>query len=85
VQALQGLRACRRLIRLGLNASPVGRAAPAVCPDRAAELAVSQLDALIDPAAPWDERERRVARLTEGPPEFVDARRDLPRRRSTDR
>ena len=31
------------------------------------------------------ERERRVARLTEGPPEFVDARRDLPRRRSTDR
>lgn len=75
--------ACRRLIRIGLNAAPVVR--PALCPDRAAELAITQLDALIDPQAPPVERERRVARLIEGPAEFTEARVDLPRRRRTDR
>ena len=39
----------------------------------------SQIDRLIDPATPDKERQRRIHRLTEGPPEFVDLRLDLPR------
>ena len=41
--------------------------------------AESQIDRLIDPGTPVEERERRNHRLTEGPPEFVDLRLDLPR------
>lgn len=41
--------------------------------------AESQIDRLIDPDTPMEERERRIHRLTEGPPEFVDLRLDLPR------
>jgi hypothetical protein len=73
-----------RLVRLGLGIAPDARPPLAVAPDRAFELAASQIHALIDPDAPLDERDRRIARLTEGPPEFVDARVDLPRRRATD-
>ena len=73
--------AIRRLVELGLSA------APAVVPARSAELdpiaiedlAVQQLDHLLDPALPTDERERRIRRLTEGPPEFADQRIDLPK------
>ena len=43
------------------------------------ELAVKELDQLIDPALPADERERRIRRLTEGPPEFSRERIDLPK------
>jgi hypothetical protein len=47
--------------------------------DRAIEqLAVSEVDRLIDPATPDTERQRRIHRLTEGPPEFVDIRLDRP-------
>ena len=42
------------------------------------QLAESQLDRLIDSDMPLEERERRIHRLTEGPPEFVDLRVDLP-------
>jgi hypothetical protein len=73
-----------RLVRLGLNVAPGVRPSLAMTPDRAFELAASQIDALIDPDAPLQERDRRIARLTEGPPEFVDARVDLPRRRAND-
>jgi hypothetical protein len=73
-----------RLVQLGLSIAPGARPPLAIAPDRAFELAASQIDALIDPSAPLDERDRRMARLTEGPPEFVDARVDLPRRRVTD-
>jgi hypothetical protein len=41
--------------------------------------AISQISRLLDPALPLDERERRIRRLTEGPPEFSDERRDLPK------
>jgi len=48
--------------------------------DRAIEQwAETQIDRLIDPDTPKEERERRIHRLTEGPPEFVGIRTDLPR------
>jgi hypothetical protein len=43
------------------------------------DLAVNQIGQLLDPSLPVAERERRVRRLTEGPPEFLDERIDLPR------
>ena len=45
------------------------------------EFAKSQVDPLIDSATPEQERRRRIHRLTEGPPEFVDVRIDLHGRR----
>jgi hypothetical protein len=45
------------------------------------EFAKSQVGRLIDSATPEEERQRRIHRLTEGPPEFVDVRVDLPGRR----
>ena len=44
-------------------------------------LAVKQIDQLLDPSLPTAERERRIRRLTEGPPEFSDERIDLPKPR----
>jgi hypothetical protein len=35
---------------------------------------------LLDPSLPPDERERRIRRLVEGPPEFSNQRIDLPKR-----
>ncbi|MCP3463713.1 MULTISPECIES: hypothetical protein [unclassified Bradyrhizobium] len=45
------------------------------------ERAARQLDQLLDPALPAEERERRIRRLTEGPPEFSNERIDLPKRK----
>jgi hypothetical protein len=74
--------AVRRLVRLGLDADRVSKPAPkAQRTSRALELAAKQIDKLIDPAAPPEERDRRLSRLVKGPPEFVDARVDLPSRR----
>src|SRR5690349_5140727 len=62
--------AIRRLIGLGLEAlrptkkiSPKARA-------RAHDLAGQQIEKLIDPSAPHEERERRKRRLLKGPKEF---------------
>ncbi len=68
-----------RLIKLGLAAAPSAKPVKAVRTARASELAASQLGRLIDPAAPSEERDRLISRLTKGPPEFVDARLDLPK------
>ncbi|MGY3123261.1 hypothetical protein ACVWXQ_007198 [Bradyrhizobium sp. S3.14.4] len=38
-----------------------------------------EIERLLDPALPTDERERRIRRLTEGPPEFSRERIDLPK------
>jgi hypothetical protein len=74
--------AVRRLVRIGLDAEGVGKAAPkAQRTSRALELASRQIDQLIDPSAPPEERDRRLSRLIKGPPEFVDARVDLPNRK----
>jgi hypothetical protein len=43
------------------------------------DLAVGQIGQLLDPSLPVEERERRIRRLTEGPPEFSGERVDLPK------
>jgi hypothetical protein len=72
-----------RLVELGLRVAP---AAPAPSRMRTGsdaarleEIAVHEIDRLLDPALPPDERERRIRRLTEGPPEFSHERIDLPK------
>lgn len=71
--------AIRQLVQLGLNAStPAIRHASAQrSPVDIEGLAVRQIDQLLDPSLPTEERERRIRRLTEGPPEFAEARIDL--------
>ena len=73
--------AIRQLVELGLGVAtaaplPVGRD-----PVELEDLAVRQIDRLLDPSLPMAERERRIRRLTEGPPEFSDERIDLPKPR----
>jgi hypothetical protein len=74
--------AIRRLIELGLKAEAPTATKPVSRHDAAAveELVIHQLDQFIDPATPQEERDRRIQRLTEGPPEFVGLRIDLPKR-----
>ncbi len=73
--------AIRQLVQLGLDVSmPAARPAPARHdPVDIEGLAVRQIDRLLDPSLSAAERERRIRRLTEGPPEFADERIDLPR------
>jgi hypothetical protein len=70
-----------RLVKLGLTVAPAPVPIKKVRTSRAVELAAQQLDQLIDPAAPSEERDRLISRLTEGPPEFIEARVDLPKRK----
>ena len=73
--------AIRQLVELGLSVRPsvdhlgVAKRDPV----EIEHLAVRQLDQLLDPSLPIEERERRIRRLTEGPPEFSDERIDLPK------
>jgi len=75
--------AIRQLVELGLGVA--GSAATAGStprdPVEIEGLAVKQIDQLLDPSLPPEERERRIRRLTEGPPEFSDERIDLPKPR----
>jgi hypothetical protein len=73
--------AIRRLVEFGLGAtSSVDQPAAARrYPVEIEDLAVKQIDQLLDPSLPIAERERRIRRLTEGPPEFSDERIDLPK------
>jgi hypothetical protein len=75
--------AIRQLIELGLSATPSAAAHGSVRRDPVdiENLAVKQIDQLLDPSLPAAERERRIRRLTEGPPEFSDERIDLPKPR----
>lgn len=71
--------AIRHLVELGLSTAACSPGS-AVCDSAEIEgLAVSQIGQLLDPSLPVAERERRVRRLTEGPPEFLEKRIDLPR------
>jgi hypothetical protein len=83
VHAINRSEAIRRLIELGLKSSAAVNAMRVARPDAIAveQLAVSQISRFIDPGTPEQERERRIHRLTEGPPEFVDVRIDLPPKR----
>ena len=71
--------AIRELVQLGLNASTsaIRHASSRRDPVDIEGQAVRQIDQLLDPSLPAEERERRIRRLTEGPPEFVDERIDL--------
>src|SRR5215471_14113826 len=72
--------AIRELVELGLN-TPMTAHRDTRHPDSAAitALAVRHLRTLLDPSLAPDERERRIRRLVEGPPEFSDQRIDLPK------
>ena len=71
-----------KLIELALKIAP-----PVLPPEhpiaseatRIEEIAIHEIETLLDPALPADERERRIRRLTEGPPEFSHERIDLPK------
>jgi hypothetical protein len=81
-RAITRSEAIRRLIELGLKADSKAGAARTMRREPAdiETLAVTQIDQLIDPETPREERDRRIHRLTEGPPEFVGIRVDLPKR-----
>lgn len=81
--AVDRTEAIRRLAEIGLAAETAVSGPLRVCrDDRAIEAQVeTQIGLLIDPETPEEERERRIHRLTEGPPEFVGFRIDLPGRR----
>ena len=70
--------AIRQLVELGLGATPSADDFDSAPRDPVA-LAVKQIDQLLDPSLSVAERERRIRRLTEGPPEFSDERIDLPK------
>lgn len=72
--------AIRRLVELGLSAAApfAGHGEQCDSPDIEA-LAVKQVAELLDPSLPADERERRIRRLVDGPPEFSGERLDLPK------
>lgn len=73
--------ALRQLVELGLNASAAPPRHPPAQLDPASieELATEQIERMLDPSLPQDERERRTRRLIDGPPEFSDQRVDLPK------
>lgn len=74
--------AIRQLIELGLSVpSSASLGSAQRDPVEIEDLAVKQIGQLLDPSLPVEERERRVRRLTEGPPEFSDERIDLPKPR----
>jgi len=74
--------AIRQLVELGLRSTssvdPLGAARRDSV--EIEDLAVDQIGQLLDPSLPIAERERRIRRLTTGPPEFSDERIDLPLR-----
>jgi hypothetical protein len=73
--------AIRQLVELGLSVAPSAARSGSARRDPVTieDLAVKQIDQLLDPSLPATERERRIRRLTEGPPEFSDERIDLPK------
>jgi len=74
-----------RLVELGLNSVPATashHSSPDTLrrdPTEIEHQATEQIGKLLDPALSASERERRIRRLTEGPPEFSGQRIDLPK------
>jgi hypothetical protein len=74
--------AIRRLVEQGLTVEMKAKPAQRSRAARAAELATTAIEKMIDPAAaPPEERARRGRRLTRGPSEFLEDRVDLPKAR----
>lgn len=73
--------AIRHLVELGLKIAPVSTSHHPLKDEsfQIEDEAISRIRALLDPSLPVEERERRIRRLVEGPPEFSDQRIDLPR------
>jgi hypothetical protein len=71
--------AIRRLVELGLAAAPISAHGQHPDSPEIQAFAVKQISELLDPSLPADERERRIRRLIEGPPEFFGERIDLPK------
>jgi hypothetical protein len=69
----------RRLVELGLHAEPLRRGAVRLDPFILEDLAARQISEMLDPSLSPEERERRIRRLIEGPPEFSSDRVDLPK------
>jgi Arc/MetJ-type ribon-helix-helix transcriptional regulator len=69
--------AIRRLVELGLSASQPLRRRDLEAASKALDLAAQQIDKLIDPSTPEEERKTRKRRLLKGPKEFRDIRGDL--------
>ena len=73
--------AIRRLVELGLTVKatrPVSKPGRKL---RAQDLATKTIEKIIDPSTPPEERAERRRRLTKGPPEFREARVDLPKKK----
>jgi hypothetical protein len=66
---------CESIIATLHAPSDRGRGARTKKFTKASEMAARELDRLIDPAAPDEERQRRKRRLIKGPKEFQDIRR----------
>jgi hypothetical protein len=73
--------AIRRLIDLGLAGSRPLKQRSHKAAAKAIDMASQQIDKLIDPSAPAEERQQRKRRLLKGPREFRDIRGDLPKRK----
>src|SRR5262245_46476064 len=71
--------AIRRLLQLGLSTSDPSRQRDLEAASKALELAAQELDKLIDPSTPDEERKMRKRRLLRGPKEFRDLRDDISR------
>ncbi len=68
--------AIRRLVELGLASATTGRAKKSATSSKSSSLAAAQIEKMIDPALPTEERETRKRRLLKGPSEFQDVRKD---------
>ena len=66
--------AIRRLLEHGLAVSQPVKSRTQKARSTALDLASTQLDRLLDPSAPDEERQRRKRRLLKGPKEFRDMR-----------
>jgi hypothetical protein len=73
--------AIRSLVQLGLKFAPVMTSQYSVQQEASAieDEAIGLITTLLDPTLPAEERERRIRRLIEGPPEFTEQRIDLPK------
>jgi hypothetical protein len=69
--------AIRRLVEFGLVASQPLRRRNLEAASKALELAAQEIDNLLEPSVPEEERHRRKRRLLKGPKEFRDTRSDV--------